>query len=283
VCPKTGQIANVIKKVINANIPYVPWVTGYLALLVGAIMTFLVQSSSVFTSALTPLVGVGVITIERVYPLTLGSNIGTTTTSLIAAMAADAKNLQYTLQISLCHLLFNLTGILLFYPIPFLRFPIPMAKFLGETTSKYRWFSIAYLIGMFFLLPAIIFGLSVAGNVALLVVLIPMSVMLFVVFVICVMQRKKPSWLPVVLRNWKFLPLWMRSLEPVDRIISRLACTSYCTSCQDAKDVEGDEKATITMKPLTRSTSDVPLQYVNGYENGQIVSGISNPSYDRNE
>jgi hypothetical protein len=34
---------------------------------------------------------------------------------------------------------------------------------------------------------------------------------------------------------------------------------------------------------LTRPTPDVPLQYVNGYENGQTVRGIYNPSYDRNE
>lgn len=33
------------------------WVTGYIAILVGAGMTFIVQSSSIFTSALTPLVG----------------------------------------------------------------------------------------------------------------------------------------------------------------------------------------------------------------------------------
>ena len=54
-----GQIVHVIRRVINANIPYVPWITDYLALLIGAIMTFLMQSSSVFTSTLTPLVGVG--------------------------------------------------------------------------------------------------------------------------------------------------------------------------------------------------------------------------------
>ena len=39
-------------------------------------MTILVQSSSVFTSAITPLVGLGVISLERMFPLTLGSNIG---------------------------------------------------------------------------------------------------------------------------------------------------------------------------------------------------------------
>lgn len=64
--------ATIIKTTLNAKIPYLPWITGYIAILVGAIVTFLVQSSSVFTSALTPLVGIGVITVERTYPLTLG-------------------------------------------------------------------------------------------------------------------------------------------------------------------------------------------------------------------
>ena len=48
----------------------------YLFIVVGTGMTILVQSSSVFTSAITPLVGLGVISIDRMYPLTLGSNIG---------------------------------------------------------------------------------------------------------------------------------------------------------------------------------------------------------------
>ena len=76
----------------------------------GAILTFLVQSSSVFTSTITPLVGVGFVTVERVYPLTLGSNLGTTTTALIAAMAAEPERIKATMQVSLCHLFFNLTG-----------------------------------------------------------------------------------------------------------------------------------------------------------------------------
>lgn len=33
------------------------WATGYFAMVVGAGMTFVVQSSSVFTSAITPLIG----------------------------------------------------------------------------------------------------------------------------------------------------------------------------------------------------------------------------------
>merc|ERR1712038_881140 len=148
-----GSMANILKKFINADIPYVPWITGYIAIIVGAIMTFIVQSSSVFSSTLTPLVGVGMITVERVYPLLLGSNIGTTTTALLAAMA-DGK--PESLQIALCHLFFNLTGILIFYPIPFLRWPLTLCKILGRTTARYRWFAIFYLLMMFFLLPGFI-------------------------------------------------------------------------------------------------------------------------------
>lgn len=105
------------------------WVTGYLAILVGAGMTFIVQSSSVFTSAMTPLIGecpstalwlplpchsqvspgadtracvspgIGVISIERAYPLTLGSNIGTTTTAILAALASPGNTLKSSLQV----------------------------------------------------------------------------------------------------------------------------------------------------------------------------------------
>lgn len=60
-----GSLASLLKKFINADIPYVPWLTGYIAIIIGAIMTFLVQSSSVFTSTLTPLVGVGLITVSK--------------------------------------------------------------------------------------------------------------------------------------------------------------------------------------------------------------------------
>ncbi len=58
------------------------------------------------------------------YPLTLGSNLGTTTTALIASMAADPEMLKSSVQIALCHLFFNFHGILVFYPIPWMRWPL---------------------------------------------------------------------------------------------------------------------------------------------------------------
>jgi sodium-dependent phosphate cotransporter len=76
-----GKIAVLIKKYINSDYEFpMSLFVGYIAIIIGCVMTILVQSSSIFTSALTPLAGIGVISLERIYPLTLGSNIGTTTT-----------------------------------------------------------------------------------------------------------------------------------------------------------------------------------------------------------
>uniref|UniRef100_A0A672UT07 Sodium-dependent phosphate transport protein 2A n=1 Tax=Strigops habroptila TaxID=2489341 RepID=A0A672UT07_STRHB len=131
-----GQVAKAIQKVINTDLPHpLSWLTGYFAMVVGAGMTFVVQSSSVFTSAITPLIGLGVISIERAYPLTLGSNIGTTTTAILAALASPGDKLASSFQIALCHFFFNISGILLWYPLPFTRLPIRMAKALGPPSA----------------------------------------------------------------------------------------------------------------------------------------------------
>lgn len=47
------------------------------------------------------LIGIGVISIERSYPLTLGANIGTTTTAILAALASPGSTLKYSLQVSI--------------------------------------------------------------------------------------------------------------------------------------------------------------------------------------
>ncbi|XP_044061378.1 sodium-dependent phosphate transport protein 2A isoform X4 [Siniperca chuatsi] len=97
-----GQLAKVIHKVINTDLPYpFGWLAGFMAMFVGAGVTFVVQSSSVFTSAMTPLVGIGVISLERAYPLTLGSNIGTTATALLAALASPGNKLAAAIQAEL--------------------------------------------------------------------------------------------------------------------------------------------------------------------------------------
>ncbi|XP_055286599.1 sodium-dependent phosphate transport protein 2A [Moschus berezovskii] len=217
-----GQVAKVIQKVINTDFPTpFTWATGYFAMVVGASMTFVVQSSSVFTSAITPLIGLGVISIERAYPLTLGSNIGTTTTAILAALASPREKLSSAFQIALCHFFFNISGILLWYPVPCTRLPIRMAKALGKCTAKYRWFAVLYLLLCFLLLPSMVFGLSMAGWRAMVGVGAPFGALLAFMVLVSVLQSRSPWCLPKWLQTWDFLPPWMHSLKPLDRLITR--------------------------------------------------------------
>ncbi|KAM4678526.1 sodium-dependent phosphate transport protein 2A [Discoglossus pictus] len=236
-----GQVAKAIKKVINTDFPYpFTWVTGYFAMLVGAGMTFVVQSSSVFTSAITPLIGIGVISIERAYPLTLGSNIGTTTTAILAALASPGDKLASAFQIALCHFFFNISGILLWYPFPFTRLPIRMAKTLGKRTAKYRWFAVLYLIVCFLLLPSLIFGISMAGWQVLVGVGAPFLGLFFFIAAVNLLQIHSPGRLPKRLQSWNFLPAWMHSLKPMDRIITSatLCCTDHCTCSEKNEETD---------------------------------------------
>ncbi|XP_055337838.1 sodium-dependent phosphate transport protein 2B-like [Paramacrobiotus metropolitanus] len=228
-----GAVAKAIKKTVNYRLPKpFGFLTGYIAILVGAGLTVIVQSSSVFTSTLTPLVGLGVIEIERMYPLVLGSNLGTTATSVLAALASSPATFHQALQTALVHLFFNLSGVLLWYSIPFMRkAPIGAAKVLGNTTAKYRWFAIMYIILMFLVVPGVVFGLSMAGFIYLGVFGGLFLLIFIVVIVINILQRKKPKWLPRWLRHWDWLPLWMHSLEPLDRVIR--AIFSVCGCCRN--------------------------------------------------
>ena len=152
-------------------------------------------------------------------------------------MAAGGAHATDSVQIALVHLLFNIIGIALFYPIPFMRWPISLAQVtyymetfyviltclylqsLGDTTAKYRWFALVYLFGMFIVFPGIIFLLSLAGTIVIYVVFIPIAALLLLVILVNLLQRRKPTLLPSTLQTWGFLPLLVRSLEPYDRLV----------------------------------------------------------------
>uniref|UniRef100_H2ZBY4 Uncharacterized protein n=1 Tax=Ciona savignyi TaxID=51511 RepID=H2ZBY4_CIOSA len=241
-----GPASRIIKKVINTKFrrPF-GWVTGYLSILVGAGLTFLVQSSSVFTSILTPLVGIGVISVERMYPLTLGANIGTTTTGIFTALASEPARLEYSLQLALVHLFFNLSGIVLWYPIPILRrVPIRGAKALGNITSEYRWFAVIYMISAFFIIPAALLALSIADFWAMMSVVIVVAVIVVFIIVTNVIQTHKPHLLPSFLRTWEFLPLWMRSLQPYDRFFTKFLLCGCC--CKSQSDEESEISSNVS-------------------------------------
>ena len=119
--------------------------------LTGLAFTAIVQSSSVTTSLVVPLIGAGVLTVERVYPYMLGANIGTTVTALLAAVAL-ASPAAVTVALSL--LIFNISGTCVFYPLRFI--PISLAKALGQRAAESKLFALLYLLVIFFFVPLVI-------------------------------------------------------------------------------------------------------------------------------
>lgn len=145
-----GMSTRIIYKATN--------VPGIFALVIGAAITVLVQSSSITTSVLTPLVGLGVIQLEQMLPLTLGANIGTTVTGLLASLVSDSVA---ALQVALCHLFFNISGIIIWYPIPFMRkIPLNGARELGKWTRRSKAIPPIYIITVFFICPLLLLGIS---------------------------------------------------------------------------------------------------------------------------
>ncbi|MCX4189829.1 Na/Pi symporter [Methylophaga sp. OBS3] len=127
----------------------------------GSIITVLVQSSSTTTALIVPLAGTGVFNIRQIYPFTLGANVGTTITALLAATAISGPTAQLALQIALIHLGFNLLAIAVIYVLPLLRqVPIKMAETLAFYAQKNKMYVVAYIGGVFFAIPLLIIGLS---------------------------------------------------------------------------------------------------------------------------
>lgn len=120
----------------------------------GALMTVLVQSSSTTTSLMVPLVGAGVLKAREIYPFTLGANIGTCITALIAALGVVGVNSGFALQIALVHLIYNVIGVTLIYGIPVLRnVPINLSYQLSVLAAERKVYGAAYVGGLFFVVP----------------------------------------------------------------------------------------------------------------------------------
>lgn len=121
------------------------------AMAFGVVMTVLVQSSSITTSLIIPLIGAGILTLEQVFPFTLGANIGTTVTAMLASLATGNPA---AVTVAFAHLFFNLTGIGIVYPLaPIRRIPLRLARGLAELTSRSRAYALVYVGFVFFALP----------------------------------------------------------------------------------------------------------------------------------
>ena len=127
----------------------------------GTLLTVMVQSSSTTTSLVIPLAGSGVFSLRQIYPFTLGANIGTCITALLAATAVLGINAVLSLQIALVHFLYNVMGVIIIYGIPVLRnIPLWCAEQLAHMVQKRKKYAVIYMFSVFFILPALMIMVS---------------------------------------------------------------------------------------------------------------------------
>lgn len=133
-------------------------ITGIIA---GTLITIVVQSSSTTTSLMVPLAGSGVFTLAQVYPFTLGANIGTTITALLAATSVDGAAAVPAIQIAMIHFLYNLVGVVVIYGMPFVRdLPIYAARWLADLAAERKALAVTYIIAVFFVIPGLLISVS---------------------------------------------------------------------------------------------------------------------------
>ncbi len=151
----TGRAADMIDTAVGRG----P-ITGIAS---GTVVTVLVQSSSTTTSLVVPLAGAGLLTTKQVYPFTLGANIGTCITALLAATAISGPTGVLALQIALAHLMYNVLGVILFGVVPWLwSLPVRSAEWLGDKVAINRGWAAGYILVAFFALPGVVFASNYA-------------------------------------------------------------------------------------------------------------------------
>jgi len=152
-----GVVAKRIERYVNRLLG----TGGPVAIVVGIVLTVMVQSSSITTSILVPLAGAGVLRLSQVYPITLGANIGTTVTALLASMAVSGETATAARQIALVHLGFNLSGIFIWYvPPPLRALPLWLAERFAEFATQHKRWALLYVAGIFYGVPALIVVLT---------------------------------------------------------------------------------------------------------------------------
>jgi len=128
---------------------------------VGVLVTVMVQSSSITTSLLVPLAGAGLLRLEQAFPITIGANIGTTVTALLAALAVSGPNAGAGLEIALVHLFFNLSSLLIIYPVQMIRrVPLRLSRELSRLALRSRRLTVLWIVLLFYGLPALCIAVS---------------------------------------------------------------------------------------------------------------------------
>ena len=233
-----GPVAKGIRKALNASFPgKFKWLTQIVLFIIAFGLTIIVQSSNIITATLVPLCGMGIISLQKVYVMTLGSNIGTTVTGILTAFTQPPSSLKKAMQLGFVYTFFNSLGVLFWLPIPVLRFPKRLARILGNIVFQYRWFLYLYVSVVYIIGPIIIFCLALVPMwIGLAIVGLPIIFALIFYVILLFIRSKFPKILPPFLKDFIWLPIWLRSLEPMDRKIKQLRCCRHKKDSYSTKD-----------------------------------------------
>ena len=133
----------------------------FTAFTLGMLLTAVIQSSAVTVSMVVGMVAAGFLDLNRAYPFTLGANIGTTITALLASLVtlnseSGAAVNTIGLTVALSHLVFNIYGTMIFLPLR--KVPIFCATKFGQFASEFKVLAVIFVICGFYVVPlALIF------------------------------------------------------------------------------------------------------------------------------
>ncbi|HPI11777.1 MAG TPA: Na/Pi symporter [Catalimonadaceae bacterium] len=123
------------------------------SLLTGTGVTAAIHSSTVISSLSVMLAATEKISPKKLFPFILGANVGTTVTALMAAIGRSEAGLA----IALCHLLYNVLGVLIFYPFESVRdLTVNISRWSGIMAQKSMAFAFGSLLILFFALPFLV-------------------------------------------------------------------------------------------------------------------------------
>lgn len=122
----------------------------FIGILVGFVMTAILQSSSATTGILIAVAATGAISFESAYPIVFGQNIGTCVTALLASIGASKT----AKRAAVIHLLFNVSGTLLFMifmkaPVEWLVLKIVPTNVPQQIAAGHIFFNIINVVIMF--------------------------------------------------------------------------------------------------------------------------------------
>ena len=198
------------------------------------------------------------------------SKKGTTITGLLTAFSTPPESLEKSHQLALIYTFFNLFGVILWLPIPFFhRFPKKIARRLGNAVFEYRWLVYAYVLCVYFICPIIVFSLAMIPYwIGLIFLGVPIAIFSILIIALKILQKRYSEFLPDRLKNFDWLPLWLRSFKPIDDKIKKIR------SCRRKLRKRSNIDKSGNLTNDDDSDSDVRMPFANMMRKFSVMEGL---------